>query len=99
MGAESSVASAVRKGRRTAHEEKPCERGMRGGREDLSKPPAPSEWSNAVKNCKRLREAFRETVREFRMVVGEGTSLGVGLWCRARQVLHSINQPRRREND
>ena len=36
------------------------------------------------------------TVREFRTVVGEGTSLGVGLWCRARQVLHSINQPRRR---
>lgn len=32
------------------------------GREDLSKPPAPSEWSNAVKNCKRLREAFLGTI-------------------------------------
>lgn len=27
-------------GRRTAREEKPSERGVRGGREDLSKPPA-----------------------------------------------------------
>lgn len=62
MGAESSVASAVRKGRRTAREEKPSERGVRGGREDLSKPPA-GENGSAV----RAREAsgFERASEEF----------------------------------
>ena len=54
------------------------------------------------KTLKKTASGFERaswgTVREFRTVVGEGTSFGIGLGCRARPVLHPFNQPRRRES-
>lgn len=73
-------------------------------REDLSKPPAPSEWSNAVKNCKRLREGFREYVQKMHIQDGFGeprknlrsTSLGAMILLSGIQFDSSfINIPRR----